>query len=232
MRTAVCGMPKLQRVFAPFLAMVFACLSTAWADDAASVVADDGRHFAPRDVALLILDGEEAFSQQRFDEAEELYLRALRLSEIIGDLEFTADSFDHLADVARVRGEWFWATKYYGSALNRYEMLGESPQQAELHLKLADVAIQRGHLEAAEDEYRRAVYGFEESGHWAEQARVYTAWSKFRVDRGDHEGAAQLLRQAHAAYLRTVEAALLNARLGALDLAEQGEQAIPDSAQR
>ncbi|MDJ0621144.1 MAG: tetratricopeptide repeat protein [Calothrix sp. MO_192.B10] len=108
--------------------------------------------------------GNLAFRQRQFEEAQQYYLKALKIKEDAGDFYNAASDYHQLGHVVQEKRQFEQASQYYLKALKIYEDAGDLYQAAAEYHHLGTVAEQQQQFEQAKQYYLKALKITEDSG--------------------------------------------------------------------
>jgi tetratricopeptide (TPR) repeat protein len=117
--------------------------------------------------------GRIAEAQQDFNEAEELYRKALEIREDLGRERLAASNQHQLGRVAQARQRFDEAAEWYRKALEIYERLGLERDAAGEYHQLGIVAHEQMRFDEAEDWYRKGLEIHERLGLERQAAASY-----------------------------------------------------------
>jgi tetratricopeptide (TPR) repeat protein len=109
----------------------------------------------------------------RMDEAEQLYLKSLEISEQLGDRPGMARSYHHLGRAEEERGQMDKAEQWYLKSLEIDEQVGDRPGIASSYHQLGIVEQVRGRMDEAEQWYLKSLEISEQLGDRPGMARSY-----------------------------------------------------------
>nr|WP_232541407.1 tetratricopeptide repeat protein [Nocardia bovistercoris] len=137
-------------------------------------------------------------SQLRGDhaEAEQQYLRALTISEELGNRAGMATSYHQLGVINQLRGDYTEAEQQYLRALTISEELGNRAGMATSYHQLGVINQLQGDYTEAEQQYQSALTIKLELGNREGTAISYGQLGALAQDRGDHREAEQQYQRA------------------------------------
>ncbi len=130
--------------------------------------------------------------QGNLNKAEEMYLKSLRISEELGNLELTTNQYGNIAVLYYTRGDLDKAEKMLLKSLEIAKELGLLEFVATCYGNLGTVYMERGNLDKAEEMYLKALATNEELGRLEGIANNYGNLGLLYTDQEDLDKAEEM----------------------------------------
>jgi len=142
-----------------------------------------------------VVQGAVALHAGRAEEAEQHYLRAVRLLAETQEPEVALQAWHRLRMLAHQRGDVTLARARGEEVRARARQLRRGPTGAFAHAAVAGYALAEGQLDDAREFARRSLNIASDAGDLLGQARAHSLLAEIALERSDHDGA----REAFAA---------------------------------
>jgi tetratricopeptide (TPR) repeat protein len=117
--------------------------------------------------------GRVAYQQRQFEQAQQYYLKALKIFEDAGDFYNAADEYHQLGMVAQEERQFEQARQYYLKALKIFEDAGDLYNASREYHHLGMVAQEERQFEQAQQYYLKALKIKEDAGDFYDAVTVY-----------------------------------------------------------
>ncbi|MDJ0800656.1 MAG: tetratricopeptide repeat protein [Calothrix sp. MO_167.B12] len=144
--------------------------------------------------------GMVAQKQRQFEQAQQYYLKALKIFEGTGDLYQAANDYHQLGMVAEEQRQFEQAQQYYLKALKIFEDAGDLYAAASDYHQLGRVAYQQRQFEQAQQYLLKALKIFEDAGDFYNAAGNYHQLGKVAYQQRQFEQAQQYYLKALKIY--------------------------------
>ena len=112
--------------------------------------------------------------QRKYNEAKELFIKALKIALETGHEEGTAECYDNLGSIFKSLGEYVEAKEHYEKALAIAEKIGDRETEAKCNGNLGSIFHSLGEYVNAQEYYEKALAIAGKIGHRERESYFYT----------------------------------------------------------